>query len=172
MVVKQSNDLDWALNTIANSKSRYLAVEEDTDVPWYFVAALHYMESSLDFRRNLHNGEPWNAVTTRVPSGRGPFKSWHDSAVDALKCDGLFELMPLSEWTFEDMLKWAESYNGEGYYRRGVMSPYVWSWTQHYTGGLYLADHVYFAHKKQMSGGVAAIMSELCKREGITLKRL
>ena len=43
----------------------------------------------MSFKGCLHNGNPWNQVTTDVPKGLGPWKSFEEAAIDALKYDGL-----------------------------------------------------------------------------------
>ncbi len=75
-------------NKIIAAEARYKAVQASTGVPWYFIGALHMRESSCDFRGVLHNGDRiigTGGLTVRVPAGRGPFSTWEESAVDALK---------------------------------------------------------------------------------------
>jgi lysozyme family protein len=141
---------------ILKAKSRYEYVANVVNVPWQLVAALHYREASLNFNTMLHNGDPLPGPTTHVPRGRGPFKSWEEAAIDALKYD---EVMNLS--VLEECLKFAESFNGFGYRSKGIYSPYVWSGTNHYKSGKYVADHVYNSTKRDDQLGVAVILLKL-----------
>ena len=70
-----------------NGKATYQQVERLTGVPWYFVALCHYREFNFDFDTYLGNGETLKRVTCLVPKGRGPFASFVDGAVDALRIE-------------------------------------------------------------------------------------
>ena len=118
-------------------KTQYLAVEARTDVPWFVIAALHNRESDADFATYLGNGEQLDRKTKLVPKGRGPFESWQAGAVDALALDGLDQV---KTWSPERACFEIEKFNGFGYRKRGVHSPYLWSFSNHYTGGKYVAD--------------------------------
>lgn len=48
----------------------------------------------------------------------------------------------------EQVAGYAEKYNGFGYRNKGVSSAYVWAGTEAYTGGMYVADHVFSRTKK------------------------
>src|SRR5579871_1337266 len=67
-----------------DAKARYQAVSARTGVPWFVIAVIHERECSQDWHGSLAQGDPWNARSVHVPSGRGPFASWEDAAVDAL----------------------------------------------------------------------------------------
>lgn len=45
------------------NRGRYDAVSKLTGVPWHFIAVTHNMESSQNFARHLHNGDPLTART-------------------------------------------------------------------------------------------------------------
>lgn len=149
---------------IAN-KSRYEVVSKATGVPWNFIACLHFMEASLDFSKCLHNGQPWNQKTTIVPKGRGPWKSFEDAAIDALGYDRLAG-KPAGYWTLAKMLEFAESYNGKGYRKQGILSPYVFSQTNlSYEMGKYVADHVFDAKAPHNRPSVGALLLTIKKKE-------
>src|SRR5690606_5399494 len=80
-----------ANNSLAN-RQRYERVSAQTRVPWYLIAALHSLESSQNFTRHLHNGDPLTARTRQVPAGRprsgNPPFTWEESAIDALTMEG------------------------------------------------------------------------------------
>jgi hypothetical protein len=103
------------------------------------VAALHNRESDADFQTYLGNGEPLSRKTVLVPKGRGPFASWEDGATDALL---LKKLDTIDDWNVERCCYEIERFNGFGYrtYHPQVRSPYLWSFSNHYTAGKYVAD--------------------------------
>src|SRR5438105_1724758 len=98
---------------LADAKPRYQAVEKATGVPWYMIAAIHERESSQSWKASLAQGDPWDRVSTHVPRGRGPLKSWEAAAIDALELDGLTKVI---DWRLEKILYFLELYNGWGYH--------------------------------------------------------
>ena len=75
----------------------------------------------------------------RTPlAGHPPF-SWEQSANDALTLRGLAHL---SDWSLPAVLYRLEGYNGYGYHflRPPINSPYLWSFSNHYTCGKFVAD--------------------------------
>lgn len=153
----------YAAKLIFSSKARYETVSKKTGVPWAFIGALHHMESNCDFTKHLHNGDSLKKRTVQVPRNRPPYGSgpysWEESALDALAYDNIKP--PLN--TESQMLHKAESYNGVGYKRRGVPSPYLWSGTQFYSRGKYVRDGVYDPNVISKQVGVAAILWQLKK---------
>lgn len=127
-----------AAKAVAN-KASYGEIEARTGVHWVFVAVTHYRECSQDFSRSLAQGDPWNERSRHVPAGRGPFRSFEDAAVDALvNCAP--RAATNTDWSIAGMLTLLERYNGLGYFKRGLPSPYIWSGTDQYTRGKYVAD--------------------------------
>jgi len=128
---------------IAVDVARYSDVMRETGVPWFVVGIIHSLESSLNFACHLHNGDPLTARTVHVPKGRpldgDPPFSWAESAIDALRLER-FDVW--SPWTAAGIAFKLESYNGFGYRRfhDEVLSPYLWSFSTHYTAGKYMAD--------------------------------
>lgn len=118
-------------------KDQYKSIETITGVPWWMVAALHRRESDADFKTYLGNGEPLNRKTRLVPKNRGPWKSFVDGAVDALRVDGLSAVY---DWRLEKVLYYCELFNGAGYDVRGLPSPYVWGGTNQQKPGKFVAD--------------------------------
>ena len=115
---------------------RYRSVAAKTGIPPALIATLHVRESNADFTTYLGNGEPLNRPTRLVPVGRGPFATWEDGAVDALRYQGLDKWAP---WTVEKIAFAAESFNGFGYrlYHSNIHTPYLWAGSNHYTSGKY-----------------------------------
>jgi len=140
-------------------KSRYLIVAQSTGAPWWIVGLIHLMEASCDWTANLHNGERWDRVTRLVPKGRGPFACWEEAAIDAIRYDGLDQAR---DWSVAEGLRQLERYNGGGYLRRGVHSPYLWSGTQHGIGvGKYVSDGRYDPDAVSQQVGAAAVLQRI-----------
>jgi lysozyme family protein len=161
-----------ALKVIAG-ESRYRGVADPLRVPWYVVGVIHSLEANLRFDRHLHNGDPLTARTVQVPRGRprdgSPPFTWEQSAADALAVEGYTQW---SDWSIPGILfKW-ESYNGMGYRRfhPEVKSPYLWSYTNHYTRGKYVADGTWSATTVSRQAGAAAILRRLAERGAVDAK--
>lgn len=155
---------------LLKNKARYQGVSSVTGVPWYWIAICHNRESSGNFLGVLHNGEKiigTGRKTKLVPAGRGPFATWEEAAIDALKIKGLDKNV---EWNVGRFWYECERFNGFGYRNKGVPSPYLWSHTNHYKdfagdmdkgGGKYVADHVYDPSVHDTQFGCAAILKAL-----------
>jgi lysozyme family protein len=128
---------------IAANQSRYIAVGAPLAIPWYVVGVIHCMEGGLNFGTHLHNGDPLEARTVHVPVGRPPVGQppykWEESAIDALTFDRLIEW---HDWSIPGILYRLEEYNGFGYRTQHpeVLTPYLWSFSNHYQSGKYIAD--------------------------------
>lgn len=151
-------DADDVVNRITKSRSRYESVATKTHVPWQVVAIIHHMECSGNFNCHLHNGDSLHRRTVNVPAGRPvngkpPF-TWERSAIDALTFDGFTSW---SDWSVAGTLYKLESYNGMGYRKRGTSSPYLWSGSQYYTSGKYVADGHY--DPRAVSGQLGAAVT-------------
>lgn len=144
------------------NRTRYEAVGRRLGTPWWVVGIVHGLEAAFDFGRHLHNGDPLAARTVRQPAGRPasgtpPF-AWEESAVDALRGAGLANLDGADTGAVLDRL---ERYNGLGYRRRGLPSPYLWSFTGHYRRGKYVADGRFDPDAVSRQPGAAAILLRL-----------
>jgi lysozyme family protein len=157
---------------IANRR-RYEDVEKITKVPWHVIAVIHSLEGSSNFKTHLHNGDPLTAKTVHVPKGRPPgtppFR-WEDSAADALKFDGL---TAVKKWTLAVTLFRLEGFNGFGYRTRHpeVLSPYLWSFSNHYTKGKFVADGKFDPTAVSKQCGAAVILKALSAAKVIDLPR-
>jgi lysozyme family protein len=137
-------------------RHKYETIERKCGVPWYLVGVLHYRESSFSFERNLCNGEDLDHITTMVPKGRGPYHTWEESAIDALMLQNL-HLIP--HWSIERVIFEAERYNGFGYRKRGLESPYVWAYSNYHDGrGIYDTDGHFNPDKKTSQLGIAVVL--------------
>ena len=139
------------------AKQRYQAVSAKTGVPWHFIAVAHQRESSQSWSASLAQGDPWDRVSIHVPEGRGPFKSWEDAAVDALVNCGPYAARN-KDWSAGGTLTKLEEYNGLGYASLGRPSPYIWSGTDQYVSGKYIADHVYDPNEVDSQLGCAGLL--------------
>ena len=149
---------------IIQNRKRYEAVGQPLSIPWQFIGIIHNMESSQRFDQHLHNGDPLTARTVHVPAGRPvsgqpPF-TWEESATDAMTLEGLDNVI---EWNLPTMLYQMEKYNGFGYRTRHpeVLSPYLWSGSNHYTKGKFVQDGVFDPDAVSMQDGGAVILQIL-----------
>lgn len=159
--------LDIARKIIIN-KTRYEEIENQSGIPWFVVACIHSLETSLDFRLGLHSGERWNAVTANVPRGRGPFDSFEEAAIDALLIKKRVSDQFLGLWTIPRCLFFLECYNGLGYMigtgqntTPPKTSPYLWSMTTIYEKGKYAFDGAFDPELVSKQAGAAAILKGL-----------
>lgn len=164
-----------AIDLIENGFWRYLDVANhftrfNTDLVAYILGAIHYREASCDFRGVLHNGEKivgTSKVTSLVPKGRGPFATWSESAIDAIKLNPKrWEKVLSGSAKITYILKALESFNGLGYINgagREETSPYLWACSNINDGkGLYTSDGKFDAEKSSRGTvGAGLILKEL-----------
>ena len=63
-----------------------------------------------------------------------------------------------------------KGFNGYGYEDyRGIHSPYIWSGSNHYTAGLYIADSVYSKTAVSQQIGIALILKKLIELDNIQI---
>ena len=152
------------VNKILNGKSRYEALANKVGIPWYFIGITHSLEAGCDFNKHLHNGDPLTTETIRVPKNRPrtgtPPYTWDFSAEDALT-----DLAGWNNWTVPGMLFKLEGYNGYGYHSRGINSPYLWSFSNHYTKGKFIADKVYSSTAVSKQCGAAILLRRLTETQ-------
>jgi lysozyme family protein len=161
----------------APAKARYVGVQtrlrvRDLFVPWWFIAVVSEREYGGPPRwdRQLGQGDPLHEVSTHDPAGRGPFldhfddtpgnDAWTRCALDAL-IDCAPHAARWGDWSAGGALTILEEYNGLGYAARGVPSAYVWSGTDQYVSGKYVADHVYRASAIDVQEGCAPIIARM-----------
>ena len=157
---KLTRNFTGLAKSLVAAKSRYQAVEAKTGVPWSVIAVIHERESSQDWMASLAQGDPWNRMSIHVPSGRGPFRSWEDAAVDALVNCAPF-LGRKKDWSLGPALTDLELYNGAGYANRGVASPYLWAGTDQYRSGKFVRDGVYDSNVSDVQPGCAGLLKTM-----------
>lgn len=156
--VKRNEAVTFAKKILAN-KARYQRIEKATGVPWHFVALAHYRESTLNFGKNLCNGQPLGMRTTIVPKGHGPYKSFEESAYDALvTIKGYSAKM---DWAIAPYCYRIEGYNGYGYHGKGIPSPYLVGGSNKWKRGKYIRDHVYDPTHWDTQLGVLTLLKAL-----------
>ncbi len=162
-----------------DAKARYEGVTDRLveqgfqPVPWWFIAIVSEREYGGPPRwdRQLGQGDHLNAMSTHDPKGRGPFldhpsditpghDAWTRCCLDAL-IDCAPHAAKWTDWTDGGVLTLFEEYNGLGYAAMGVPSAYVWSGTDQYVAGKYIADHVYRASAVDVQEGCAPILSRM-----------
>jgi len=155
-------ELAYCVKRLHDGQAIYEEVGTQLTIPWLFVGITHGMECSFNFRCHMHNGDPLKGRTVNVPSGRPtscepPF-TWAQSATDALIYMGYHEV---SDWSPTHMLYLFERYNGMGYRRRGVPTPYLWSFSNLYEKGKFVADGRYDAQAVSRQCGAALLLQAL-----------
>lgn len=168
----RTKTVDGLITGIVANKSRYEAVGTPLSIPWHFIAVIHNMESSQSFTKHLHNGDPLTARTVQVPAGRPtkgkpPF-TWEDSASDALS---MRKLDAATDWTVGGTLYQLEGYNGWGYrlYHSAVLSPYLWSFSNHYTKGKYTSDGKWSKTAASDQCGAAVLLRAMVDKNLISI---
>lgn len=156
---KRKKDAYKFAKLILVNKVRYQRIEKRTGVPWHFVALIHYRESTLNFSKNLCNGQSLDQITTIVPKGRGPYETFEDSAYDALVTIKRYSAK--LDWSFGPYVFRIEGYNGYGYHGKGIPSPYLWGGSNKQKRGKYIADHVYDPTHWDEQLGVLTILRAL-----------
>lgn len=170
---ERAAEVEQLTASLLANRTRYEAVATAQGVPWGFVAVVHNMESSQSFKGHLHNGDPLTARTRQVPKGRpktgNPPFTWEASAADALSLRGLGAG---KDWTLAGLLYQLEGYNGWGYrlYHPHVLSPYLWSGSQHYLQGKYVADGAWSDTAVSKQIGAAVLLRRLAEKGAVDFR--
>ncbi len=156
------------IGRIMPNQGRYQSVAGPLGIPWFFVAVIHNMECGLNFNGHLHNGDPLTARTFhdpagRPPNGQPPF-TWEQSANDALTSHRP-SIVNQTDWSLPAILYRLEGYNGFGY--RGLTpplnTPYLWSFSNQYTSGKFIADHVFDPKAVSSQCGAAVLLFQMAQ---------
>ena len=156
--------VDALVDRLVAHKDRYTAASSPHGVPWHVVGLIHLLEASGNFSTHLHNGDPLTGRTVHVPAGRPrkgtpPF-TWEESATDAVE----LKLRGWTDWSVAGTLYLLERYNGFGYRSRGIHSPYLWSFSGHYSKGKYVQDGKYSPTAVSAQCGAAVLLRRLAER--------
>lgn len=135
-----------AVNRILANRAAYERLAAATGAPWWWIGAIHNMEGANDMRARIRDGK-------RLPSGA----DWHADALATLR----EQIGAWRDWSMPGALWMAERYNGLGYRRHAVATPYVWSGTPYYTAGKFVRDGVYDPSHVSKQVGVAPVTRAL-----------
>lgn len=167
----KANEVKWYVSKLTDetARARYQAVEDEVCAPWYFVGIIHGLECGFDFNKHLHNGDPLKYRTVQVPKNRpatwNPPSDWQSSAVDALRHDKFADVI---DWDLARMLYRWEAYNGwRSRLLHGINTPYLWSFSTHYTKGKYVADNVWDGNAVSKQCGAAVMLKGLVESGAI-----
>jgi lysozyme family protein len=151
---------------LLHDKAVYQRIFEATGVPVAALMALAEREMSGNLHCYLGNGQRLTKRTTIVPIGRGPFADTIDAfvagALDALHLDGLDQVarMP-GGWTLPRFAYESELWNGFGYRKRGIPSPYPFGGTTVQKPGKFIRDHAFSSTMMDPQLGTIAIVEML-----------
>lgn len=168
----RAGDVDARAEAVLRTRAHYEAVEALIGVPWFVVAAIHSLEAGGRFDRHLHNGDPLTARTVHVPAGRPPRGkppfTWGESAADALRRQ---KLDRWTDWRVAGVLYQLEAYNGWGYrqHHADVLTPYLWSFSNHYRRGKYSSDGKWSPTAVSAQCGAAVLLRRLEERGAIVM---
>ena len=165
--------IDKSISLYLENKERYKSIEKmrDGGVPAAIVFVLHGRESTWNWNKHLHEGSPLTGKTRWVPKGRPKFPpaNGHTYTFEESAEDALYKLKDLEsiDWgRCDDALYNIEKYNGLGYLKyRNINSPYLWSGTNHYTMGKYVADGKYSSSAIDKQLGTCAILLRMLDRD-------
>jgi lysozyme family protein len=154
--------IDYYVKRLRTGRCTYELVQSAIGVPWTLVGVIHAMECGFNFSGHLHNGDPLTACTVHVPEGRPaggtpPF-TWLQSAIDALR---LRKLDTVTDWSVPHLLFLLERYNGFGYRRHGIATPYLWSLSNLYTQGKFIQDGKFDPSAVSRQCGAALMLKEI-----------
>lgn len=178
--------IDLVLEKVLPYQSRYEAVAAGmgNGMPWWAVMNWHVMEAGgkeHPFRFHLHCGDPLWARTVNVPRGRpkqnprggsrppsvdNPY-TWEESALDCLI--NVCKFQSITDWSIGNFLWISEKFNGLGYRRYKINTPYVWSYTNHYGDqphvGKFIADGRFDKNTISKQAGCAAYLLRMKERK-------
>lgn len=152
--------------------NRYRPVSEKLGVPLAFIATIHMRESDNDFTTNLAQGDPLSRPSTHVPAGRPPLGAppndrfpvtWEYAAEDALKLDHVNDTT--QPWSMEYACWKGEIYNGFGPRNHGKYTGYLWSGSNIYSGGKYVADGVWDPDANDRQLGIIPVIVKMGELE-------
>jgi len=165
-IIKQFKD------AYEKNQSRYMNLAKQMDIPPELLAMIHYRENSPDYMEGkfnvyLHNGETLGKLTTKKPENL-LFYDFDEAALDAIarKRDELHKFgITYETRDFAAMLCFLETYNGKGYYGKGVVNPYLYSGTNIYVSGKYVSDGNYVPEAVDDQVGCYVFLNALFEEE-------
>lgn len=159
----QARDLAAFKANWEKNRARYEAVGKTANVPAALVAALHWRESTGDFGTYLHQGDPLGKKARNEPKDIPVFHKWEEAAVHALTMPDKAKVrddvnLDTNTRDGATLATYSEFYNGLGYDRKKRASPYVYSGTDAYSKGKYVAGGKYSAGTTDRQLGVLVMV--------------
>jgi len=167
-------------------RDEWAEVAGKTGVPRLWGLASFERESGSDYARSPAQGDRWDRVSVNVPRGLGPYQCWGDACVAAYRLDHLDEVAGVTpaddrcqttddgkqfyrptsvichpNWTWARACYEGELFNGFGPRAHGRATSYLWSWTNIYTGGKYVADGKWDPDTRDQQCGMVPMMAAL-----------
>ncbi len=159
--------LDKTVFLFQRTQSRYETIQNARadGVPAAVLFCLHYREADNSFACSLAQGDPLTHRSIHVPRGRipdvNPPYTWEQCALDAVyNVDRLQGPWVSIQWGLDKM----EFYNGSGYRKQGIASPYLWSGMTIYARGKYVEDGRFDRMAVDGQLGCAAILKRMQAR--------
>ncbi|MBI2283325.1 MAG: hypothetical protein HYU71_06430 [Bacteroidetes bacterium] len=152
---------------IAKYRRNFELAVNGTKVPWQFAGIIYFREDGLQFKGHPHNGDSLRRRTVNVPAGRPVASpkyadgySFMESFADLIALKR-WDKVPV--WNMPSLLYYFESNNGFGYRRlhNPIMTPYLWSGTNYYTSGKFIADGHYDQQTVDKQVGAAPLLRYL-----------
>jgi lysozyme family protein len=143
-------------------RDEWVDVTGKTSVPRLWGMASFERESSSDYSRSPAQGDPWDKVSVDVPRGLGPYADWGAACVAAYAIDKLNEV-GAPNWIWTRACYEGGLFNGFGPRAHGRHTGYLWSWTNIYTGGKYVADGRWDPDVHDQQCGTVPMMTALLK---------
>jgi lysozyme family protein len=162
---QRAGHVDWYVKKLIDGRAQYRQASvalgnAGFNVPWEVIGALHGLEASFDFNKQILNGQPWTRKTTWVPKNLGPWGSWMQSTVDGFIYEEKYNPAP-RVWTVAGTALFFERWNGMGYWRMKKASPYLWSYTSAQQHGKYVSDGKYDPRAESLQVGAMAMLSKV-----------
>lgn len=164
---KRRAALDVELALYRRTVSRYEVIQNmrPHGVPAPILFCLHMRESDNDFTKHAHEGSSLRHRTVDEPKGRPlhpePPYTFEQSAYDAYY---VYEKPTLDKIDWSDgqsALDKMESFNGFGYSRLGIWSPYLFSGTSGYAAGKYVSDGRFSRSAVDQQLGCVAVLKTM-----------
>jgi lysozyme family protein len=172
----QTIALDKLITRYQRTKAIYDQIEGmvPNGIPSAVCFGLLYRECDNDLSANPAQGDPLTHRSVHVPRNRIPGKTppftFLDAAADAYYAPDL-DRMQTRDWAHAGaLLDAVENFNGGGYRKLGLTSPYVWNGVtgdakfNFYLAGKYVSDGRFSRTFKDQQLGVAAILLRMRER--------
>lgn len=156
------SDIKAVAESVTANKDAYVRVATALHAPWAVVGVIHQIDWGGDFGVTF-KGTPLASPEPAATAGSST--AWSDSAKqDLAPWWGTTDAKNLGA-----VLDRIERYNGLGYRRRGVFSPFLWACSNLYTSGRYVSDGTFDATATTKFCGAATILKYLESDNGIDI---